>query len=44
VLTEEYVENGIASLVGRPHYKIDCMAGTILTNGYLKMQKKKKMH
>lgn len=42
MLTEEYVENGIASLVGRPHYKIDCMAGTILTNGYLKMQKKKK--
>jgi hypothetical protein len=38
-VTKEYVENEIASSVGRLHYKIDCMAGTILTNDYLNYEK-----
>jgi hypothetical protein len=38
-VTEEYVENEIASLVGRLHYKIDCMSGSILSNGYLNYEK-----
>jgi hypothetical protein len=33
-VTEEYVENEIVSLVRRLHYKIACVAGTILTNDY----------